>query len=82
MIRIRYFGILHEQLNCQEELLFWTGGSSDKLLEILRARGPIWADALAADRIFKIALDQNLLHESTYIPDGAEVGFLPPVTGG
>jgi molybdopterin converting factor small subunit len=82
VIHIRYFGILREQLGTDQEHLEWTGASSDELLRILRARDAAWAEALAPERIFKIALNQTLLHEPTHIPDGAQVGFLPPVTGG
>ena len=82
VIHIRYFGILREQLHTDQEHLEWTGGSSDELIRVLRARGEVWANALAPERIFKIALNQTLLHEPTHIPNGAQVGFLPPVTGG
>ena len=82
MIRIRYFGVLQDQLACQEEQLEWTGLNTDELLALLRQRGEPWASALAADKIFKIVLNQEILHAPAPIADGAEVGILPPVTGG
>lgn len=82
MIHIRYFGELREQLQIDQEHLEWTGESTDALLVFLRGRGDVWAHALAPERIFKIALNQTLLHQPALIPDGAQVGFLPPVTGG
>lgn len=82
MILIRYFGLLREQLQVDQEHIEWNGASTDDLMVFLRKRNDVWGSALAPERIFKIALNQTLLHESTFIPDGAEVGILPPVTGG
>ena len=78
MIHIRYFGVLQTRLSTREEQLPWHGGDSDALL----ARGEPWLSELAPERIFKIALNRQLIHTNTVIADGAEVGFLPPVTGG
>ena len=82
MIHIRYFGILQTRLNTREEQLPWYDGDSDALLKQLRARGEPWYSELAPDRIFKIAVNRQLIHANTAIADGAEIGFLPPVTGG
>lgn len=82
MIRIRYFGVLHEQLGRQEEEFDGANLSTEELLNILRARGEPWVSALASGRIFKMVLNQEILHAPAIIPEGAEVGILPPVTGG
>ncbi len=82
MIHIRYFGVLREQLQIEQEQIEWSGAATDALITFLRARGVVWEAALAPERIFKIALNQTLLHQAQPIPDGAQVGFLPPVTGG
>ena len=82
MIHIRYFGVLQTRLNVREEQLPWHGGDSDALLAQLRARGEPWHSALAPERIFKIAINRQLIHANAPIADGAEVGLLPPVTGG
>lgn len=82
MIQVRYFGVLQEQLGCQEEQVDCANLSTDELLTHLRERGEPWASALAADKIFKLVLNQEILHAPALIPDGAEVGILPPVTGG
>lgn len=82
MIHLRYFGVLQTTLNTQEEHIEWQGGDSDSLLAQLRARGEPWHSQLAPERIFKIAVNRQLIHANTPIADGAEVGFLPPVTGG
>lgn len=82
MIHIRYFGVLQTELHTQEEQLEWHGGDTDSLLAYLRARGEPWFSQLAPEKIFKIALNRQLIHANSAIADGAEVGFLPPVTGG
>lgn len=82
MIHIRYFGNLREQLQIDQEHIEWTGASTDELIAFLRTRDDAWEQALAPDRIFKVALNQTLLHQPEDIPDGSEVGILPPVTGG
>ena len=83
MIQIRYFGVLQTELNTASEQLAWQdGASTDELLMLLRSRGEPWFSSLASERIFKIAVNRQLIHQSIPISENAEVGFLPPVTGG
>ena len=82
MINIRYFGALRELAPAGTEQIEWQGASSDDLLTHLRDRGEPWTSALAPERVFKVALNQTLLHAPAMIPDGAQVAILPPVTGG
>lgn len=82
MITITYFGQLADTLGISTEQLDWHGGNTDDLLTQLRARGEPWASALQSNQIFKIALNQVLLHEPAQILDNAQIGILPPVTGG
>ena len=48
----------------------------------LRTQSDAHAQALAAGRAVRVAVDQSLADESTPLRDGAEVAFFPPVTGG
>ena len=48
----------------------------------LRARGGVWADALADGRALRMAFNQELANADTVVTDGGEVAFFPPVTGG
>lgn len=82
MIHILYFGVLKQKLNTAQEQIEWQGGSGRDLLALLHARGSGWADALAEDKIFRLVVDKKISAWDTEIPDGAEVGLLPPVTGG
>ncbi|WP_373740988.1 MoaD/ThiS family protein [Neisseria sp.] len=82
MITILYFGVLKQQLATESEQIGWSGGTGRELVAFLRARGSEWADALDGSRVFRIAIDKRIAGWDEPIPDGAEVGLLPPVTGG
>lgn len=82
MIRVLYFGVLKDTLGREQEQLEWHGGSSRDLLALLSARGTEWAQALAPERVFRLVVDQQIVRGEVAIADGAEVGILPPVTGG
>ncbi|XDZ51037.1 MoaD/ThiS family protein [Neisseriaceae bacterium CLB008] len=81
MIQLIYFGVLKQQLGLAQEQLDWTG-NSDELLSLLRARGDDWSEALAPERIFRLVVNKQITQGNVDIPAGAEVAFLPPVTGG
>lgn len=82
MITILYFGVLKQQLGVAQEQVAWGGGTGRELLQLLRRRGGAWAGALEEGRIFRLAVDKRIGGWDAHIPDGAEVGLLPPVTGG
>lgn len=82
MIRILYFGVLRDRVGRDSEELAWNGGSTDALLQHLRDRGPQWAEALAPGQVFRMAVNRQMAYGEVPVPDGAEVGILPPVTGG
>ena len=82
MITILYFGVLKQRLNTAEETLEWPGGSGADLRALLQARGGEWADALSGGNVFRLVINKKISQWSDTVPDGAEVGFLPPVTGG
>ena len=82
MIRILYFGMLRDKLGRDQEQLEWQGGSTSELLAQLRSRDTQWAEALAPGQVFRVAVNRQMAYEDMPSPDGAEVGILPPVTGG
>lgn len=82
MITITYFGSLKLLQPSGSEQLEWSGGTTDDLLSTLRGRGPDWDEALSPGRVFKLALNQQLLHGPAPLSAGDEVAILPPVTGG
>lgn len=81
-ITVRYFASLREVLGPSEQLPFEPGLTLGSLRDGLLARGGPHAQALARGRAVRCALNQVMADESTAVPDGAEVAFFPPVTGG
>jgi molybdopterin synthase sulfur carrier subunit len=84
VIRICYFASLREQLALVEEPLALPRGVRDVagLRAALRARGGVWAEALAESRPVLCAVNQVMARPGQAIADGDEVAFFPPVTGG
>jgi molybdopterin synthase sulfur carrier subunit len=82
MITITYFGALKLLQPSGREELAWHGGTTDDLLTQLRARGPAWSEALRPGRIYRLAVNQQLLQGPAALHEGDDVAILPPVTGG
>jgi molybdopterin synthase sulfur carrier subunit len=83
-IQVLYFAKLREQLGISAETLDLPDGAAmvAMLLDILRARGGIWAETLAAGGSFRVAVNQELAAMTMPLEEGDEVAIFPPVTGG
>ncbi|MBI5255347.1 MAG: MoaD/ThiS family protein [Burkholderiales bacterium] len=81
-ITLRYFASLREALGPSETLTLTPGLTLGELRDQLIARGGRHAQALARGRALRCALNQVMADETAPVPDGAEVAFFPPVTGG
>ena len=81
-ITVRYFASLREALGSSETVDWRQDLTLGMLRDELLARGEPHAAALARGRALRCALNQQLSNEDALIPDGAEVAFFPPVTGG
>ena len=81
-VTVRYFASLRETLGSSETMAWAPGLSVGNLRDQLLARGEPHASVLARTRAVRCALDKQLSREDALIPDGAEVAFFPPVTGG
>lgn len=86
LVRVRYFAALRETLGPEEsvELPQATAGAITVglLREALIARSPAHAQALSRQRAVRCAVDQRMADDGALVPEGAEVAFFPPVTGG
>jgi molybdopterin synthase sulfur carrier subunit len=81
--RVLYFARLRERFGVGEEALqFDAAPSVADLIAQLRQRGGAWYDELAPDKVFRVAVNQELAALDAPIPDDAEVAIFPPVTGG
>ncbi|AIY41517.1 Molybdenum cofactor biosynthesis protein MoaD [Collimonas arenae] len=83
-IELRFFASLREALKLSQEVLELpeTVTTVGDVRSYLRARGGVWADALADGRALRMAFNQELANADTVLTDGGEVAFFPPVTGG
>jgi molybdopterin synthase sulfur carrier subunit len=81
-ITLRYFASLREALGPAETLAVPKGATLGAVRDLLIARGGRHAEVLARTRALRGAVNQVLSDEATPVPDGAEVAFFPPVTGG
>ena len=81
-LQVRYFASLREALGAAESVDAPPGATLAQLRDLLIARSPAHAAALARGRALRCALNQALSDEAATIPEGAEVAFFPPVTGG
>ncbi|WP_027469785.1 MoaD/ThiS family protein [Deefgea rivuli] len=82
MISVVYFARLKELFGVAEEVITATPATVADLIALLVARGGVWAEELAAGKVFRVAINQDMAQLSDVIPDNAEVAIFPPVTGG
>jgi sulfur-carrier protein len=83
-IKLLYFAKLREQLGVDTETIELAHGewTVADLRDHLRSRGAAWTEALAEGKAVRAAVNQQMAQAGTAVPDGAEVAFFPPVTGG
>lgn len=71
------FGLAEERVDVPVEVL-----TVADLIAWLVARGGVWAEELGGQRVFRVAINQEMAQRTQAIPAGAEVAIFPPVTGG
>lgn len=81
-IQLRYFASVREALGTGGEPWTTAAATVGELRDELVARGGGHAEALGRGRALRMSLNQTMSDEAAGLPDGAEVAFFPPVTGG
>lgn len=81
-ITIRYFASIRELIGTGQETMDTQALTLGDLRLEISSRGDVFAQALGADKVVRIAMNQNVCDEQTKLLEGAEVAFFPPVTGG
>lgn len=82
-INVLYFARLREVFGlASESLTLPDDANVTTLLDLLRQRGDVWAENLAPQRAFRVAVNQDVAQADTPLGDHAEVAIFPPVTGG
>ncbi|MDF7676575.1 MoaD/ThiS family protein [Neisseriaceae bacterium ESL0693] len=82
MITVMYLARIADEVGQAQEQLDSSFADTEALLSFLRQRGAPWDNALTEDKIYKIAVNNVILHTHAALKDGDTVAFLPPVTGG
>ena len=81
-IKVRYFASVREALGEAEVIDVPADTTVGLLRQALCARGAGHERALGAVRAVRCAVNLRMADESMALPDGADVAFFPPVTGG
>jgi molybdopterin synthase sulfur carrier subunit len=83
-IQLKFFASLREAVGTGNETLIVPAEvtTAGEVRELLRARGGVWADALADGRALRIAVNQEMADSAASLSEGCELAFFPPVTGG
>ena len=81
-LNIRYFASIREALGPSQQVEVAAGTTLGALRDHLIASSAAHAAALERGCALRCAVNQTICAESAVIPDGAEVAFFPPVTGG
>ena len=81
-VTVRFFASLREALGASEVLVLPAGTTLGAVRDRLIERGGRHAESLARGRALRCALNQVMADEASTVPDGAELAFFPPVTGG
>ena len=83
-ITLRFFASVRETLGTSQEALALPPGLATvgEVRQFLVARGGIWAQALGEGKALRTACNQVMCSADTALPEGCEVAFFPPVTGG
>lgn len=81
-VQVRYFASIRESLGGGESVYFVVGETVVDLRRRLQSRSSAHAEALGDGKALRCALNQTLCDADALVPDGAEVAFFPPVTGG
>ena len=82
MVNVKFFASIRESIGQGQEVVDTQATTLAALRDELIARGGAYAESLARGKAVRMALNQVMAPESSTLPDGAEVAFFPPVTGG
>jgi molybdopterin synthase sulfur carrier subunit len=82
MVTVKFFASIRESIGHGQEVVETQAATLADLRDELAARGGAYAESLARGKAVRMALNQVMAPEASVLPDGSEVAFFPPVTGG
>lgn len=81
MITVVYLAKLADLVGRTSEAVNTEVTDSNALIALLTQRGEPWCSALTHN-LYKLAINNQIVHGNTPLHDGDTVALLPPVTGG
>jgi molybdopterin synthase sulfur carrier subunit len=81
-VTVKYFAGIREAIGLSSELRDTQAATLAALRDELIGQGGTYAQSLARGKAVRLALNQVMVDEAVALPDGGEVAFFPPVTGG
>ncbi|GGF61649.1 molybdopterin synthase sulfur carrier subunit [Terasakiella brassicae] len=83
-MKVLYFAWLRTKIGCAEEEIDLpdTVKTVGDVLDYLRTKGEVYAEALGEDKVIRVALNQDYAQMDDTIQNGDEFAIFPPVTGG
>ncbi|SCA58250.1 Molybdopterin synthase sulfur carrier subunit [Candidatus Terasakiella magnetica] len=83
-MKVLYFAWLRTKIGCAEEEIELPKGAHTvaEVLDLLRARGENYAEALSAEKVIRVAVNQDYAQEVDMVKNEDEFAIFPPVTGG
>ena len=83
-MRILYFAWVRQRIGHGEEMVDLPSHVTTvaELIEWLKTRDELYANAFADLRVIRAAIDQSLVPLEASLAGAREVAFFPPVTGG
>ncbi len=83
-VHLKFFASVREQLGISSETLQLDDASISAfgVRQHLISRDAKWAAALSYEKVLRMAINQEMMHQDCILKDGDELAFFPPVTGG
>ncbi|WP_419798942.1 MAG: molybdopterin converting factor subunit 1 [Terasakiella sp.] len=83
-MKVLYFAWLRTKIGCAEEEIDLPDSvkTVGDVLDHLRTKGDVYADALGEDKVIRVALNQDYAQMDDTVQNNDEFAIFPPVTGG
>lgn len=83
-VKVKYFALLREAIGCDEENVTTpeTVRTAGELKAWLASSDARHGKAFSSVKRIRAAVNGTMVQDAAVIPEGAEVAYFPPVTGG
>ncbi len=83
-VTLKYFAWLRERIGVSEEVAALPENVTTvpALLDWLESRGDVYAHAMQARAIIRVALNKTVVPADADLDDATEIALFPPMTGG